>query len=279
MGRHDDALEGLGPTGDHLEELLELALAAAEAGAEVLRGRDADRLGVTGKSGEGDWVTRFDVAAEQAVLRTILDRRPHDTVTGEESGTHRPEHPSGIRWSVDPLDGTTNFIRGIVYYCTSVAAADAQGNWLAGAVNAPALRRTYFAVRGTGAWVEADGATRRLEGPVPDRPGRLYGTGFSFDAARRERQLPAFQATMRQYTDMRRLGSAALDLCMVADGTLDGYGEQGLHEHDWAAGALIAEEAGALVTRPELPSPAAGEVPAADRLAAWITARERGIPG
>ncbi|MEX5263467.1 MULTISPECIES: inositol monophosphatase family protein [Kocuria] len=279
MGRHDDALEGLGPTGAHLEELLELALAAAESGAEVLRGRDAGRLGVTGKSGEGDWVTRFDVAAEQAVLRTILDRRPHDTVTGEESGTHRPEHPSGIRWSVDPLDGTTNFIRGIVYYCTSVAAADAQGNWLVGAVNAPALRRTYFAVRGAGAWVEEDGASRRLEGPVPDRPGRLYGTGFSFDADRRERQFPAFAATMRQYTDMRRLGSAALDLCLVADGALDGYGEQGLHEHDWAAGALIAEEAGALVTRPELPSPAAGEVPAADRLAAWITARERGIPG
>ncbi|WP_298582515.1 inositol monophosphatase family protein [uncultured Kocuria sp.] len=279
MGRHDDALEGLGPTGAHLEELLELALAAAEAGAEVLRGRDADRLGVTGKSGEGDWVTRFDVAAEQAVLRTILDRRPHDTVTGEESGTHRPEHPSGIRWSVDPLDGTTNFIRGIVYYCTSVAAADAEGNWLVGAVNAPALRRTWFAVRGAGAWVEADGTTRRLEGPVPDRPGRIYGTGFSFDAARRERQMPGFLATMRHYTDLRRLGSAALDLCMVADGTLDGYGEQGLHEHDWAAGALIAEEAGALVTRPELPSPAAGEVPAADRLAAWITARERGIPG
>lgn len=279
MGRHDDALEGLGPTGGELEELLELALAAAEAGAEVLRGRDADRLGVTGKSEAGDWVTRFDVAAEQAVLRTVLDRRPDDTVTGEESGTHRPEQPSGIRWSVDPLDGTTNFIRGIVYYCTSVAAADAQGNWLVGVVNAPALRRTYYAVRGAGAWLEADGATRRLAGPEPDRRGRVYGTGFPYDADRREREFHTFLSTMRQYTDMRRLGSAALDLCMVADGTLDGYGEQGLHEHDWAAGALIAEEAGALVERPLLPSPADGEVPVADRLAAWITARERGIPG
>lgn len=279
MGRHDDALEGLGPTGAHLDELLDVALAAAAAGAEVLRGRDADRLEVEGKSGPGDWVTRFDVAAEQAVLRTILDRRPDDTVTGEESGTHRPEHPSGVRWSVDPLDGTTNFIRGIVYYCTSVAAADAEGNWLVGVVAAPALRRTYFAVRGAGAWLEADGATRRLEGPAPGRSGRLYGTGFSFDAVRRERQINTFFGTMQHYTDMRRLGSAALDLCLVADGALDGYGEQGLHEHDWAAGALIAEEAGALVHRPDLPSPTDGDVPAEDRLAAWITAREPRIPG
>jgi myo-inositol-1(or 4)-monophosphatase len=279
VGRHDDALEGLGPTGGELEELLEVALAAAEAGAAVLRGRDSARLGVTGTSGEGDWVTRFDVAAEQAVLRAILDRRPHDTVTGEESGTHHPEHPSGIRWSVDPLDGTTNFIRDIVYYCTSVAAADAQGNWLVGAVNAPALGRTYYAVRGTGAWVERDGGVRRLEGPVPGRPGRLYGTAFSFDAAARERQIDTFLMSMKHYTDLRRLGSAALDLCMVADGTLDGYAEQGLHEHDWAAGALIAEEAGALVVRPDLPSPAQGEVPVQARRAAWITARERGIPG
>ncbi|MFI7483715.1 inositol monophosphatase family protein [Kocuria sp. M1R5S2] len=279
MGRHDDVLEGLGPTGAHLEELLDVALAAAAAGAEVLRGRDAARLDISGKTGEGDWVTRFDVAAEQAVMRALLDRRPDDTVTGEESGTHRPDRPSGVRWSVDPLDGTTNFIRGIVYYCTSVAAADAEGNWLVGVVDAPALRRRYFAVRGAGAWLEADGLTRRLEGPEPGRPGRLYGTGFSFDPVRRERQIDGFVATMQQYTDMRRLGSAALDLCMVADGTLDGYGEQGLHEHDWAAGALIAEEAGALVTRPLLPSPADGEVPVEERLGAWITARESGIPG
>ena len=139
--------------------------------------------------------------------------------------------------------------------------------------------RVRLAVRGAGAWVEEDGASRRLEGPVPDRAGRLYGTGFSFDADRRERQFPAFAATMRQYTDMRRLGSAALDLCLVADGALDGYGEQGLHEHDWAAGALIAEEAGALVERPDLPPAADGPVPVAARLAEWITARERGIPG
>lgn len=279
MGRHDDVLEGLGPSGHELEELLDTALAAAAAGAEVLRGRDGAHLDVSGKAEEGDWVTRFDVVAEQAVLRTILDRRPHDTVTGEESGTHRPDAPSGIRWSVDPLDGTTNFIRDIVYYCTSVAASDAEGNWLVGVVDAPALGRTYYAVRGAGAWVERDGASRRLSGPVPDRPGRLYGTGFAYDPERRERQIDTFLRTMRQYTDMRRLGSAALDLCMVAEGTLDGYAEQGLHEHDWAAGALIAEEAGALVERPDLPPAADGPVPVAARLAEWITARERGIPG
>ncbi|BAS13280.1 histidinol-phosphatase [Arthrobacter sp. Hiyo8] len=89
------------------------------------------------KGDAGDWVTAFDVAAENAVRDAITAARPHDTITGEEHGTTRPEQPSGYRWSIDPLDGTTNFIRNIVYYATSVAVADADGVWLAGVVNAP----------------------------------------------------------------------------------------------------------------------------------------------
>lgn len=251
------ALEGLGPGSDELEELLRVALEAAAAGAQVLRGRDADALNAVNKSSEGDWVTAFDVAAEDAVSAVLRRRRPYDAVTGEESGTHVPAHRSGVRWSVDPLDGTTNFIRDIVYYATSVAACDEHGNWLVGVVDAPALGRIYYAVAGLGAWVRRDGRDTRLGGPVPGRRGALYGTGFSYDAATRREQFGAFLDTMEHFSDMRRLGAASLDLCMVADGTLDGYSERGLHEHDWAAGALIAHEAGARVERPDLPPPPA----------------------
>lgn len=252
-----DALEGLGPGTDELEDLLAVALEAAEAGAQVLRGRDAAQLHAVNKSSEGDWVTAFDVAAEDAVSEVLRGARPYDAITGEESGTYVPGQRSGVRWSVDPLDGTTNFIRDIVYYSTSVAACDEHGNWLVGVVNAPALGRIYYAVAGLGAWVRRNGRDTRLTGPVPLRRGALYGTGFSYDPAVRREQFGAFLETMENFSDMRRLGAASLDLCMVAEGTLDGYSERGLHEHDWAAGALIAHEAGAVVERPDLPPPPA----------------------
>lgn len=252
-----EALDGLGPGTDELEELLGVALQAAAAGAEVLRGRDASAFAAVTKSSDGDWVTAYDVAAERAVCDVLRRERPHDAITGEESGTHVPERRSGLRWSVDPLDGTTNFIRDIVYYATSVAVCDEHGTWLAGVVDAPALGRVYYAVAGFGAWVRRGGRDTRLSGPVPGRRGALYGTGFSYDAAVRREQFGSFLDTMERFSDMRRLGSAALDLCMVADGTLDGYSERGLHEHDWAAGALIAHEAGARVQRPQLPPPPA----------------------
>ena len=265
-----EALEGLGPGADELQELLEVAQAAASAGAEVLRGRDATAFDAETKSSDGDWVTAFDVAAEEAVSQVLRRERPHDAITGEESGTHVPSRRSGVRWSVDPLDGTTNFMRDIVYYATSVAACDEQGNWLVGVVDAPALQRVYYAVAGLGAWVRRNGSDTRLSGPPPGRRGALYGTGFSYDAAVRREQFGSFLDTMERFSDMRRLGSAALDLCMVADGTLDGYSERGLHEHDWAAGALIAHEAGADVHRPELPElPALREGAGQDSQALW----------
>ena len=253
----DRVLEGLGPDTAELEELLETAFHAAAAGAAVLEKRDESEFDAVNKTSAGDWVTAFDVAAENAVADVLRSERPSDAVTGEESGTFVPENRSRVRWSVDPLDGTTNFIRDIVYYATSVAACDDQGNWLVGVVHAPALGRIYYAVRGMGAWVRRDGQDKRLTGPVPKRTGALYGTGFSYDPVIRREQFGSFLDTMDHYTDMRRLGAASLDLCMVAEGALDGYSERALHEHDWAAGALIAEEAGAHVQRPDLPAPTA----------------------
>ncbi|QCB98383.1 inositol monophosphatase [Arthrobacter sp. PAMC25564] len=252
--------------------LLELAKAAAAAGAAVLATRNAAALDVSNKGDSGDWVTAFDVAAEAAVRDIITTARPQDIITGEEGGTVLPDTPSGYRWSIDPLDGTTNFIRNIVYYGTSVAVADPDGVWLAGVVNAPALGRTYFAARGHGAWLQEKGQLTQLNGPVPGRTGQILATGFSYDPAVRAEQSAGLGSIMAGFADVRRLGSAALDLCLVADGTHDAYGERGLNEHDFAAGALIAEEAGCWVRRPRLTSPLAGGPSDGERLASWTCA-------
>ncbi|MCU1531740.1 MAG: inositol monophosphatase [Arthrobacter sp.] len=252
--------------------LLELAKAAAAAGAAVLATRNAGALEVSNKGDSGDWVTAFDLAAETAVRDVLSAARPRDIITGEENGTVLPAEPSGYRWSIDPLDGTTNFIRNIVYYGTSVAVADSAGVWLAGVVNAPALGRTYYASRGHGAWLEEKGQLTPLNGPVPGRPGQILATGFSYDPAVRAEQASGLADLMDGFADVRRIGSAALDLCLVADGTHDAYGERGLNEHDFAAGALIAEEAGCWVRRPRLTSPLAGGPSDNERLAAWTCA-------
>lgn len=277
---------------EFLEHLLTVARRAAAAGAAVLAGRadgvltSAEGAAETKSSGS-DWVTEFDVAAERAVRSVLAAERPNDIVTGEEQGTSRVAEPSGFRWSIDPLDGTTNFIRDIVYYATSVAVADEDGQWLAGVVNAPALGREYWAVRGGGAWrLDAargragdeghrEGWPRRLDGPTPGRAddgSAILATGFSYEPAIRAEQAVALTGLMDGFGDMRRLGSAALDLCLVADGTHDAYGERGLNEHDFAAGALIAEEAGCWVRRPVLTSPLLGGPDDDERLAAWTCA-------
>ncbi|MEC5180126.1 inositol monophosphatase family protein [Arthrobacter sp. CG_A4] len=258
--------------GPDLVALLELAQTAAAAGAAVLAGRNAAGLGVSNKGDAGDWVTAFDLAAETAVRNVITAARPFDTITGEEGGTILPASPSGYRWSIDPLDGTTNFIRNILYYGTSVAVADPDGAWLAGVVNAPALGRTYYASRGHGAWLEEKGRLTQLFGPAAGRAGQILATGFSYDPAVRAEQAAGLGSIMAGFADVRRLGSAALDLCLVADGTHDAYGERGLNEHDFAAGALIAEEAGCWVRRPRFTSVLDGGPSDEERLAAWTCA-------
>ncbi|KQN86235.1 inositol monophosphatase family protein [Arthrobacter sp. Leaf69] len=261
-----------GSAGNLPAALLELALAAAAAGAAVLAGRNTAQLDVSNKGDSGDWVTAFDLAAENAVRAVITGARPADTITGEEGGTVLPAAASGYRWSIDPLDGTTNFIRNIVYYGTSVAVADPDGVWLAGVVDAPALGRRYYALRGQGAWLEEGGRRTPLYGPVAGRTGQILATGFSYDPAVRAEQAAGLGSLMAGFADVRRLGSAALDLCLVADGTHDAYGERGLNEHDFAAGALIAEEAGCWVRRPRLTSPLEGGPSDDERLAAWTCA-------
>ena len=235
--------------------LLQVARQAAAAGAAVLAGRDEAKFNLDDKSAAGDWVTDFDRGAERAIREAIRSARPHDELTGEEYPSSKPEHPSGVRWSIDPLDGTSNFVRNIAYYCSSVGACQQAGDgseiWVAAAINAPALGIEYFAMRGGGAWKHNSrtGKTVPLSGPV-DSDAKILATGFGYDAARRKFQATVLHDLLDDYVNVRRIGSAALDLCLVAEGALDAYAEFGTQEYDWAAGALIAEEAGAAVGRP-----------------------------
>ena len=255
-----------------MKAFLAVARAAAQAGAAQLAQRPGtlaplgiDDLGAETKTSGSDWVTDFDRRAEDAIRYVLRSYRPHDEIYGEEYGTTTVEEPSGYRWSIDPLDGTTNFIRGLPHYCSSVAV-QYDGEWIAAAIVAPALGRSWWANAGGGAFTSQDGPLEvgltntpaqpvRLTGPVLNRSGRLLASGFAYDPQRRGFQFEQLQRLVSagDFADLRRAGSAALDLCMVADGTLDAYAEYGLQEYDWAAGALIAQEAGVPIRRAAWP--------------------------
>lgn len=252
---------------DHPSTLLHVARSASTAGALVLAQRGPGQLDAAAqtKSAGGDWVTEFDRSAERAVRQVISGLRPADVLTGEEYPDAGEPTAGGFRWSIDPLDGTANFVRGIVYYATSVGVfgpgPDGREQWLAGAVTAPALGVQYFAGAGLGAFkapwsVRGEGTSNAedlaLSGPSGAAEARLLATGFGYDAERRDFQVQALGGLMPGFANLRRLGSAALDLCLVAEGVLDAYAEFGTREWDWAAGALIAEEAGVPVTRPAM---------------------------
>lgn len=239
-----------------LAELLDAALHAARVGADVLTNGMSDSLRVEAKGEIGNLVTNIDMRAEEAVRSTIQSRRPHDMITGEELPPTSSSFAE-LRWSIDPLDGTTNYIRGIPYFATSVGVCDLEtGVWLAGAVAAPELGKTYFASLGGGAWLMDRGGLRRLNGPLAENGARLLGMGYSYSSDIRNQQFASTAGMMAGFTDSRALGSAALAVCAVAEGALDAYYETDLEEYDWAAGALVAQEAGLSVSRPTESDPA-----------------------
>jgi myo-inositol-1(or 4)-monophosphatase len=223
-------------------ELLEVArVAAAEAGKLLVEGRPAD-LGVAQtKSSPTDVVTEMDTAAERTILAAIRRHRPDDGFLGEEGGSE--SGGSGVRWVIDPIDGTVNYLYGLPAWAVSIGA-EADGVAVAGVVLAPQLGEEYTAVRGEGSWLGG----RRLRANEPDGLAQsLVATGFGYRAERREVQGRIVAGLLGQVRDIRRGGSAALDLCAVAAGRVDGYYERGTQAWDRAAGALIAEEAGARV--------------------------------
>jgi myo-inositol-1(or 4)-monophosphatase len=224
-------------------ELTELAASLARrAGALALRRREQG-LSVGTKSSATDVVTDADRAVEEMLRAELAATRPDDAVLGEEGG-RAGRDDARVRWLIDPIDGTVNFLLGLPQFAVSIAA-QLDGRTVAGCVFNPVSSELFRATRGAGAYL----GERRLTGPrsIPLAEAVL-ATGFGYDPERRARQAQLLARLLPRVGNLRRLGSAALDLCFLAAGRLDLYYEGPLGEWDYAAGLLIAEEAGAATT-------------------------------
>jgi myo-inositol-1(or 4)-monophosphatase len=219
--------------------LLDLAMRGARAAGAELMARYGHIQGLDTKTSATDPVSDADRAAEAILVNLITDERPDDGLLGEEGAAR--ESKSGLRWVIDPLDGTVNYLYQLDNFSVSVAVEDADGA-LVGVVHNPTNGRTYRAVRGGGAGVA--GHTLHVNDPVPLERA-LIATGFGYSAVVRAAQGALVAGLLPKVRDIRRIGSAALDLCAVAAGAVDGYFEEGVKAWDVAAGGLIAREAGA----------------------------------
>ncbi|OBI64517.1 inositol monophosphatase family protein [Mycobacterium sp. E796] len=240
---------------------------AAEA-AEFVRRRRAEVFGPTAsvaasgavrsKTTPTDPVTVVDTETERLLRDRLAELRPGDPILGEEGGGPADAQSGAVTWVLDPIDGTVNFVYGIPAYAVSVGA-QIDGVSVAGAVADVVAGRVYSAASGLGAHVTDDRGTRPLRcAAVDDLSMALLGTGFGYSRRRRASQAALLAHILPAVRDVRRIGSAALDLCMVAAGRLDAFYEHGLQVWDRAAGALIAAEAGARVLVPEPNGPVGG---------------------
>ncbi len=241
--------------GTHIDpvDLVELALAAAREAAALVRERAAGGVSVAAtKSSDTDAVTEADRASEALIRSIIAARRPDDAFLGEEGDDVAGS--SGVRWIIDPIDGTVNFLYGIPQYAVSIAAevtADAaspqpqEPRVVAAVVLNVATGTEYVAHDRDGELASyRDGAPLRVRGPAP-LSHRLIATGFSYEAGLRALQAAGLVSLLPRVRDIRRLGACALDLCHVAEGAVDGYYEEGTNLWDHAAGGLVARAAGA----------------------------------
>ena len=219
------------------DELLDIARNAARGASELLR--DARPEHIRGKTNAKDLVTEWDVRSEETI-RTLLEPSGIAVLGEEQGGTNR----GAAQWIVDPIDGTVNFTHGLPLWCVSIALEQA-GELTVGVVVAPMLGWWFEASRGGGA---RDGDGQPLQVSTCDAlPRGLLATGFPYDVTRPRNNFAEWEHFGRAAM-CRRLGSAALDLCLVARGWLDGYWERDLGPWDLAAGALIVVEAGGVVT-------------------------------
>lgn len=222
------------------ETLRDLAVVVAVEAAGLVRERREGDVEVSAtKTSSVDIVTEVDKAAEELIYARLMQGRPGDGFLGEEGAS--AESSTGVSWIVDPIDGTVNFLYGLPQYSVSIAA-ERDGEVVAGAVVNVQTREVFAAARGAGA--TCDGRPLRVRDTVPIDQ-RLVVTGFSYVADVRALQAAAVAALVPQVRDIRRLGSAALDLCAIGAGRADGYVEEGLNPWDMAAGGLVATEAGA----------------------------------
>ena len=225
---------------DDPASLLDLALATAREAGELVSSMRSQGVDVAGtKSSTVDIVTEADRACEDLILRRLLGARPDDGFLGEEGGD--VASTSGVTWVVDPIDGTVNYLYGLPHYAVSIAAMK-EGQIVAGVVRGPRLDVEYAATLGGGATLNGE-PVRVRDSPPLDQV--LVATGFNYEASIRERQGQAMARMLPQVRDIRRLGSCALDVCAVASGQCDAYVEEGAHLWDYAAGGLVAAEAGA----------------------------------
>jgi myo-inositol-1(or 4)-monophosphatase len=228
------------------QSLLGVAVDAARAAAELVRTCSHDEVTVAAtKSSDVDIVTEADRSAERLIRERIAEARPDDAFLGEEG--EDVAGSSGVRWVIDPIDGTVNFLYGLPSYAVSIAA-EVEGEVVAGVVLNIATGAEFTAYVDESGVTHArrDGEPIRVRETVP-LAQRLVSTGFGYDARLREQQARALVHLVPRVRDIRRLGSCALDLCHVAEGTLDGYFEEGVNLWDHAAGGLVARGAGAVV--------------------------------
>ncbi|CAO5168798.1 Inositol-1-monophosphatase [Frankia sp. AiPs1] len=240
------------------DALLDVALTIArEAGELLARGREGEVATESTKSSPTDVVTALDRASEALVARRLGELRPGDGLLGEEGSDSTGS--TGVRWIVDPLDGTVNFLYRLPNWAVSIAA-EVGGEIVAGVVHAPAMGQagvTFTATRGGGA-LRHDGAFQddgargdgaALSGSTETELARaLVATGFGYTVARRTAQVAVLTRVIPRVRDIRRMGAASLDLCAAAEGVLDAYYERGLKPWDHAAGGLVAAEAGLRVS-------------------------------
>lgn len=223
-------------------ELLEIAVSVAREAARTAR--EMRSVGITDvgtKSTATDVVTAADRAVERQITAALRRVRPQDAVFGEEYGdAGGAGGPGSVRWIVDPIDGTVNYLYGLPQYAVSLAA-EVDGEVVAGVVCNAATGDEWTATRGGGAWR----AGRRLFGSSrTDLAQSLIATGFGYHPDRRAHQAKVLAGLIHHVRDVRRFGAASLDLCLAAEGGVDAYYEKGLNPWDHAAGGLIAREAG-----------------------------------
>jgi myo-inositol-1(or 4)-monophosphatase len=225
--------------------MLNIAIKAARAAGAIINraALDLEVLKV-GSKGPNDFVSEVDRAAEQAIIKILLEAYPGHGILAEESGREHGAQHSEFVWIIDPLDGTTNFLHGFPVYAVSIALAH-RGVVQQAVVYDPTRNDLFFSSRGRGAFLN----DRRLRVSRRTRLGdSLVGTGFPFRKGDNfKRYVKMFEEVMQSCAGLRRPGAAALDLCYVAAGYYDGFFETGLSPWDVAAGSLIITEAGGLI--------------------------------
>tara|TARA_B100000686_G_scaffold339935_1_gene414826 strand:- start:368 stop:1168 length:801 start_codon:yes stop_codon:yes gene_type:complete len=223
--------------------LRDLATRSVEEASAILESKGFKFTQKETKSSLSDLVTEVDQEIESVIIDFLRSERPYDSFLGEEGS--RLSGSSGVKWVIDPIDGTTNFVYGIPGFGISVAA-EKDGEIVAGAVADPLHSEIFDAARGFGSRCNRN--TISISNEV-NLGSSLIATGFSYSADQRKLQGKLLSHIIHEISDIRRIGSAAVDLCWVAAGRVDAFFEEGLNYWDYAAGSLIALEAGAVFKR------------------------------